>query len=63
MEKSAASFQSKKVSLSQGVVTRLMNTSADLNIKEKLEVIEEYYKKNIGSGYSKRQAYEIIGGV
>ena len=60
LETSAASYQSKKASLSQEVVRRLLNTDEERPQEEKIEIIDEYCRKLEGSGYSKDQQKEII---
>ena len=64
MEGSAADYQSKKASLSQCVVPRLMNTDESLDQTTRNEIINEFGRKLSKSGYSKYQIHEIIeGGV
>ena len=60
MGNSAASYQSKKATLSQGVITRLMTTSVDLDTETKVGILETFYDIIMSSGYSKNQAHEIL---
>ena len=59
-EDSGADYNSKKASLSQSVVTRLMNTSEQLSQEMKDRVINDFGDKLRNSGYSNRQIHEII---
>ena len=60
LESSSAPYQQKKSALSQETVRRLMNTSDDSNLEDRLEILNEYDRKLKNSGYSKNQRREII---
>ena len=60
LENSAASYQSKKASLAQECVRRLLNTSDDRKQEEKEQIINDYQKKLGQSGYSLEQQKEIV---
>ena len=63
MKGSAADFQSKKASLSQCIVTRLMNTDENLDQATKNPIINDFGKKLRKSGYSKQHVHEIVESV
>ena len=62
MMTSASSYQAQKLSLSQEVVRRLLNTNDSRTQEEKDKVVEEFGEKLFRSGYSMMQQKEIIEG-
>ena len=60
IESSASSYQSKKASLSQECVRRLLNTDDNRAQVERNQMIDEFQKKLQISGYNKIQQKEII---
>ena len=62
MEQSAGAYQSKKASLSQECVRRLLNTDDDRPQAEVDQVINDFQSKLKGSGYNQLQQKEIIEG-
>ena len=60
LEPSAASYQSKKASLAQECVRRLLNTSEDRDSEERDQIVNKFQEKLRISGYSYDQQKEII---
>ena len=59
---SASAYQSKKASLSQECVRRLLNTADDRPQAELDDIMNQFQDKLRGSGYNKEQQKEIIEG-
>ena len=59
-KKSAMSENGKVASLSQDLVRRLKNTSLGLSQEQKNEIINQYSRKLVTSGYQKEQVRRII---
>ena len=59
-KKSALSERTKVSSLSQELIRRMKNTSEDVPMKERIDIIDEYAKQLVTSGYSPNQARDII---
>ena len=60
LERSAASWNQKRATMSQEVVRRLTNTSRDLDKEQKLEIVEEFVSKLRRSGYKHQQIQDIV---
>ena len=52
----------KITTLNQEVIRRMMNTSEELGMDERLKVVDGYAMKVINSGYGLKQTREIIVG-
>ena len=52
----------KITTLNQEVIRRMMNTSEELSINERLKVVDEYARKVVNSGYGLKQTREILVG-
>ena len=63
MERSAMSDSTKRSSLIQEGLRRLLNTSPLLDMRERIEVLEDFASKMWRSGYGKRKREEAIHGA
>ena len=59
MENSAMSWNTKRATLSQEIVRRMLNTSEQVTQSERDKIIEKFLAKMKKSGYSKRQRREV----
>ena len=60
METAAISYNSKRASLAQEVVRRMMNTSEGVEMERRIEILETFSRKMKRSGYSRDQRKEIV---
>ena len=59
---SAMPENSKMATLNQELVRRMMNTSEDLGMDERVLVVEDYCQKLANSGYKKPQITKVVVG-
>ena len=57
---SVLSENSKISSLSQEIMRRMKNTSEDVHMKERIEVVDQYCRKLLSSGYANDQIDRIV---
>ena len=61
-KRSAMPENMKIATLNQEVIRRMVNTSEDLDVAERVKVVDEYAQKRVNSGYGVEQTRNIIIG-